>query len=119
MRSTTEVFEAHLECRKLGDVERDIRENYAADVILLTLTGVYRGHDGVRHTASQLQRYLPDGAFEYRIKHVLGEYAYLNWHGTSPEGEVRDGADGFHIREGRIVAQTIHYTIEKKRDQRP
>ncbi|MBV8349923.1 MAG: nuclear transport factor 2 family protein, partial [Mycolicibacterium sp.] len=27
---------------------------------------------------------------------------------------VRDGADSFVIEDGWIVAQTIHYTVEKK-----
>jgi hypothetical protein len=29
---------------------------------------------------------------------------------------VRDGADSYLIENGKIVAQTIHYTVEQKQD---
>ncbi len=35
----------------------------------------------------------------------------LKWTGHSSAGSVRDGVDSYVIRDGRIVAQTIHYTL--------
>jgi hypothetical protein len=42
---------------------------------------------------------------------VVGELAFLKWTARCPRAEVGDGADSFWIRDGRIVAQTIHYTV--------
>lgn len=110
-RSTQEVFDDHLNKRMRGEVEADIGSNYAEDVVLMTGTGVYRGRDGVRASAEELNHYLPEADFEYRTRLVEGEFAFLEWTGRSPKGTVCDGADGFVIRDGRIVAQTIHYTV--------
>lgn len=111
-RSAAEVFESHLQLRDAQDLEADIRTNYAPDVVLMTCTGVFRGHDGVRASAAELNRYFPDGKFEYVRRMVEGDIAFLVWTGRSPVGEVKDGADSFVIRDGRIVAQTIHYTVD-------
>jgi hypothetical protein len=40
--------------------------------------------------------------------------AFLEWTATCATARVRDGADSFWIRGGRIVAQTIHYTVEPR-----
>jgi hypothetical protein len=112
-RSAAEVFASHLELRKKQDVEGDIAANYAQDVVLITCTGVFRGHDGVRASARELNRYFPDGKFDYVVRTVDGEVAFLVWTGHSPAGEVKDGSDTFVIRNGRIVAQTIHYTVDR------
>ena len=45
-----------------------------------------------------------------------GEVGYLEWTADGPTARVRDGADSFVIRDGRIVAQTIHYTVEPLAD---
>lgn len=112
MRTTGEVFEDHLAKRKEGDVDGDIDTNYADDVVLLTGTGIYKGHDGVRQSASELSHYLGDGSFNYDLKLVEGEYAFLEWSASGQNGNVRDGADGFVVRDGKIVMQNIHYTVE-------
>lgn len=112
-RSTGEVFEDHLRLRQQHNVEEDIARNYAADVVILTLEGVFHGHEGVRHTSRTLHELLPGGHYHYLKKQVAEEYAYLEWSGTSSQGdaEVQHGADGYVIRDGRIVAQMIHYYV--------
>lgn len=112
-RSAQEVFDDHLRRRRLNDAESDILTNYADDVVMLTCTGVFRGHEGVRACARELQKYFPDGRYEYVHTLVDGEVAFLVWSGRSPVGEVRGGADSFVIRRGKIVAQTIHYMVDR------
>lgn len=112
-RSTEEVFDSHLRLREAHDLEADIAANYAEDVVLLTLTGVFRGHDGVRASAAELHKDFPEGRYVYRLRMVDGDVAFLVWSGRSPVGTVRDGADTFVIRDGRIVVQTIHYTVDR------
>jgi hypothetical protein len=111
-RSTREVFEDHLRCRRAGAVEEDLARNYADDVVLLTGLGLFRGKDGVRQSAHALLRQLPCFVYEYRTKLVEGELAFLEWSGRCATGQVEDGADSFWVRGGRIVAQTIHYTVQ-------
>jgi hypothetical protein len=113
-RSAAQVFESHLELRKRNDLETDLATNYAKDVLQLTCTGIYHGHDGVRASAQELGKCLPDGEYTYVKRLVEGEVAFLVWTGRSPAGHVCDGVDSFVIRDGRIVAQTIHYTVDHK-----
>lgn len=40
-----------------------------------------------------------------------GEVGFLEWTAEADGGRVDDGADSYVIRNGRIVAQTIHYTV--------
>jgi len=42
---------------------------------------------------------------------VEGELGFLEWSARGSGAEVEDGADSYLIRDGRIVAQTIHYTV--------
>ena len=113
-RTTEEVFLDHLEKRKAGLIEEDIQENYAPDVVQLTCTGIYRGHKGVREGSCMLKESLPEGKFDYYNVLVDGEMAFLEWRGFSDDKEVKEGADSFLIRGGKIVAQTIHYKVERK-----
>lgn len=74
--------------------------------------GVFRGHGGVRELSRKLQEQLPNCTFRDGTQLVVDDLAFLEWTATSDAGQVRDGADSFVIRDGRIVGQTIHYTIE-------
>lgn len=114
MRTTTEVFEDHLAKRLAGNLEGDIKENYAEDVILLTGTGAFEGHDGVRKSASELEEYVGDIPFEYNHTLIKDNYAFLEWTAKDGNKAVFDGADGFVIENGKIVLQTIHYSVDKR-----
>ena len=114
-RTTREVFEDHLELRTRGQVETDIQRNYADDVVLIINGKVLRGHDSIRHCAASLAHDISDAEFIYRTKVVDGEIAYLEW-GIDCDGVcIDDGVDTFLIRDGRIVAKTVHYTVTGKR----
>lgn len=113
-RSTQDVFEDHLGLADAQDVATDIARNFAADCVLLTGYGVFRGHAGVREAAALLQRQLPDARFTYRTRMHEGEIAFLEWEAEATTASVHDGADSFLIRDGRIVAMTIHYTVRPK-----
>lgn len=110
-RSAEEVFEDHLELRRKGDLEEDLRRNYAPDVVLLTVNSNATGHDALRMSAKRLEEQLPDAEFEYDAKQVNGSYALLIWSATSPRFDAVEGADSFVIENGKIVLQTIHYGL--------
>jgi hypothetical protein len=112
-RTTKEVFEDHLQKRLAGDLEDDIRNNYAADVVMLTHRGVFRGAEGVRNCAAELARSLGGSDYRYDKKLIDGGFAYLVWRGFNGDKHVCDGADSYAIREGKIIMQTIHYTVKE------
>ncbi|MFC0623296.1 YetF domain-containing protein [Kribbella deserti] len=110
-RPTSAVIEAHLHCRRSRDVESDLSCNYSHDVVLLSAEGVNRGHDGVRRLAGILHSYLDhNGEWSCVRLQIDGEIAVLQWRGTGPGLRIHDGVDTFVVRDGRIVAQTIHYS---------
>lgn len=80
--------------------------------MILSSDGVRHGYDGLRAQADKMQRKLPNCTFHYGTRLVEGEIAFLEWTAEADGARVRDGADSYLIRDGRIVAQTIHYTVE-------
>lgn len=114
VRTTTEVFEDHLHKRLKGEVKEDISTNFSPDVIVLTGTGAFYGQDGVQESAKQLAEVLGSATFEYRHTLVEGEYAFLEWTATADGKKVCDGADSFVMRDGKIVFQSIHYSLDER-----
>ncbi len=112
-RSPKEVLDDHLKESQNGSVEADLARNYAEDIVVLMRGEVYYGHNSVRQLAALLSRELPNATFEYRSVVVAGEVGFLEWNGRSSQACVDDGADSYVIREGKIVAQTIHYTVKR------
>ncbi len=110
-RPPTEVLDDHLRESQHGSVEDDLARNYAEDLVVLTAGGVFRGHDGLRQLAQRLREELPDATFEYTACVVEGEVGFLEWSARGRGAEIKDGADSYLIRDGRIIAQTIHYTV--------
>lgn len=117
-RAPREVLDDHLALAAAGDWETDLARNVAEDVVVLTGFGVFEGREQVRVLAELLDAQLPGGRFEYTTVVVRGEVGFLEWRAEADGARVRDGADSFVIRDGRIVAQTIHYTVETTGDRR-
>jgi hypothetical protein len=122
-RSAREVLDDHLDLAKDWgggkDIERifeeDIRRNVSEACVVLTNRGVFRGHEGVRHLARMLAEELPEHrSFEYTYRAVEGRMGFLEWAYEDNYVRVRDGADSYLIENGKIVAQTIHYTVEQR-----
>lgn len=114
VRSTADVFDDHLRRALAGDTEGDIALNYAQNVVLLTGIGILRGHEGVRRSRAVLAADVPSARISVLTCLVEGDHAFLEWLAVAEQVRVDDGADGFTIRDGRIVAQTIHYTVHHR-----
>ncbi len=110
-RSTSEVFEDHLDLAQQGKFEEDIARNFSDDCIILTNRGAFRGHSGLHELAGLLQQEIPDAEYAYINKLVEGRFALLEWTADCGAIAVHDGADSFVIENGLVVAQTIHYTL--------
>lgn len=112
-RSAKEVLDDHLRESQTGSVEADLARNYAEDVVVLMRGEAHHGHEGIRGLARLLRQELPDASFEYRSCVVAREFGFLEWSGRGDQAYVEDGADSYVIREGKIIAQTIHYTVQR------
>ena len=112
-RNSRDVLAAHLRLRKAGDLERDLRENYSPDVVVLTARAVFRGHEGVRRSAHRLWLALGETG-SYTYSHVFADdrMALLEWRGGDERRQIRCGVDSYLIENGWIAAQTIHYRVE-------
>lgn len=117
-RAAKEVFDDHLALAAEGVLEEDLARNYHEDCVILINSGEYRGHAGARRLARQLEQEMPEAKFEYITRLVSGRFAFLEWTGTSRTSTVEDGADSFVIENGKIVAQTIHYTLVPAKNMR-
>ena len=122
-RSAREVLDDHLNiARDWGGeggfeeiLEEDLRRNVAKDIVILFNKGTYRGHEGVKELARMLFEELPEHtAFEYTYTSVEGRMALLEWAYEDSTTRISDGADSYLIENGKIIAQTIHYTVEEK-----
>jgi hypothetical protein len=69
------------------------------------------GRDGLLHLADLLRKELPNAQFEYGVRLLEGNVGFLEWTAHVDGAVVKDGADSYVIDDGRILAQTIHYTV--------
>ncbi len=111
-RTTAEVIEDHLRRRMDNDIDGDIRHNYADEVAVLTSDGARFGADGVRELHKRLRRTVPH---RYEIVSLLthGRFGFIAWRAREPGKSVEDGADSFVVEDGRIVFQSIHYSVQE------
>jgi hypothetical protein len=110
-RTTQEVIDDHLRLAAENDVEADLERNVAEDIVLLSGRGVFRGHNGVRELARQLIGEVPNGEWVYGARRFAGRMGFLEWTVESGPFRIPDGADSYLVEQGKIQAQTIHYTL--------
>jgi hypothetical protein len=121
-RSAREVLDDHLDiANEWGDLPledvlaEDLRRNVSENIVILINRGTFRGYDGVRELAQLLSEELPEhAAFQYTYVAAEGPLGLLEWTYEDSTTRVRDGVDSYVIENGKIVAQTIHYTVERR-----
>jgi hypothetical protein len=106
-RSTRDVFDDHLDLAQQGLLDDNITRKLLGDCVILTNRGAFRGHEGRRQLASLLQQEIPDAEHGYINRLVESRFALLERTAVT----VNDGADSFVIENGKLVAQTIYYTL--------
>lgn len=117
-RTTEEVINDHLACRQAGNLEADIAHNYSDDVTILTMEGTYHGAAGVRANAAELRGYFGPAEFSFPVIRSADRFAYIEWRTHTPDRNTTDGADSFVVENGKIVCQTIRYTVSRNREAR-
>ena len=121
-RTAREVLDDHLDvANRWTDasfeevLEEDLRRNVSEDIVVLINRGTFRGHEGVRQLARMLAEELPEHrAFGYSYVAVDGRVGLLEWTYEDDRVRVSDGVDSYLIEDGKVVGQTIHYTVESK-----
>jgi len=78
-RQAVDVLRDHLALREEGELEEDLRRNYARDVALLTARGILRGHDGVRESAAFLYEAARGHRYRYHLTVEDDRMAMLEW----------------------------------------
>ncbi|MFI7643339.1 nuclear transport factor 2 family protein [Nonomuraea sp. NPDC049400] len=116
-RSAYDVIADHLWLRQQKALEEDLRRNYHPQVVLLSAEGVSYGHDGVRALTHVLRSYVPEADYRYHQIVVEGPYAMVEWTARGSQTEIHNGADSYVISNGRIIAQTIHYSTRSRPGQ--
>lgn len=114
-RTTVEVFLDHLELRKLGRLEDDIKRNYDEHVLIVSNVGTFYGHDGVRHSAHLLGLLLPTLKYKFDTLLIRGQIAFEEWEAEASRVEVHNGIDAFVISTGKIKIQTIWYESQPRK----
>ena len=114
-RSFRAVFDDHLRLSEMGDFENDLRRNFSTDIVVLMENKIYRGHEDARGIAKRLLGELPNGKYQNNIILLDKEIGMLEWKAQSDIAEVLDDVDSYIFRDGKIIAQTIHYTVTKLR----
>lgn len=122
-RSPIEVLKDHLNlAQDWGTAEQfqrslddDLARNVSEEIVVIMNRGIFRGHVGVRELADALGQELPEhNSFHYDFVAVDGGLGLLEWTYEDSQVRVRDGVDSYVIEGGKIVGQTIHYTLEPK-----
>ena len=123
-RSAREVLDDHLNIANAWADEplehliaEDLRRNISENIVILINRGTFHGYEGVRELARMLAAELPEhAAFQYTYVAAEGPVGLLEWTYADSTVRVRDGVDSYVIDNGKIVAQTIHYTLERRSD---
>jgi ketosteroid isomerase-like protein len=105
---TRQVVERHLESLLAGDVARTL-EDYTDESVLLTAGTVIRGLDELRGIFDQAcSTIFKPGTYAFTLDSMVvnGEHALITWHLDFEGGKAPFGFDSFHVRDGKILAQT-------------
>jgi hypothetical protein len=112
---TAAVLDHHLEAFADQDLEETMID-YDDDSIVVTNMGVFRGLEEIEGLFAELfEEFSQDGAtIEVDDTIVEGGFAYLLWHGDTPENAYEFCTDTFYIPDGTIEFQTFAGKIEPK-----
>jgi uncharacterized membrane protein YcaP (DUF421 family) len=112
-RSTELVLDDHLARRRRGDLDGDLTDNYAHDVVVLSDRGVGSGRDAVRELAVRVRSYEP-GRLSVEPVIVGPDIGLVRWRALERDGETAGigGVETLVVSGGRIVAHTVHWCAD-------
>jgi ketosteroid isomerase-like protein len=115
MTTTEDVLDHHLDAFGSQDLKATL-EDYTDDSVIITNMGVFRGVDEIEGLFEGLYEEFaaPEASVVVDQQTVEGEYAYIVWHGETPENDYEFCTDTFVVRDGTIHRQTFAGKIEPK-----
>lgn len=115
MSDTTAVLEHHLDAFGNQDLE-EVMVDYTDDSVVVTNMGVFRGLDEIEGLFADLfAEFSQDGStIDVDDTVVEGDFAYLLWHGETPDNGYEFCTDTFHIPDGTINYQSFAGQIHPK-----
>lgn len=115
MSDTQSVLDDHLDAFANQDLEK-VMVDYTDDSTVVTNMGVFRGLEEIEGLFADLfEEFSQEGStIEVDDTVVDGEFAYLLWHGESPDNVYEFCTDTFHIPGETIDFQTFAGKIEPK-----
>lgn len=115
MASTKDVLDHHLSCMMKGDLEGTLSD-YAVDAVVLTPGGPVKGHKAMRPGLQALMAEFvrPGVSLSVKQQCIEGEYAYLVWAAETPDNVYEIGSDTFHVKDGKILAQSYVFKVAPK-----
>ena len=109
--STTEaVLLHHGKAVNSGNMDM-ILEDYTEASVLYIPTGTYRGLDGIKKGFEAMGKiFTPEVSASFKTikQEIIGEYAYMLW---SAPPSIPFAGDTFHIRNGKILLQSVIFQI--------
>jgi len=113
--STEDVLDHHLDAFTAQDLDECLVD-YTDDSIIVTNMGVFRGLDEIEELfAGLFDEFSQAGStIELDEKIVEDEYAYIVWHGETPDNDYEFCTDTFVVEDEKIHRQTFAGKIEPK-----
>ena len=111
-RTAQEVYTHHAQAMVSGDLDT-ILSDYAEDAVFITRDGALHGTDGVRQAFTKIFADLPSPEFDVRTRILEGDVLFLEWSAHSVHSHAGDGVETFLVRNGQIVMQSAHYTVQR------
>ena len=115
MSDTEDVLDHHLDAFANQDLEK-VMVDYGENSTVVTNLGVFRGLDEIEDLFTELfDEFSQEGAMiEVDDTIIEDEFAYLLWHGDTPDNDYEFCTDTFHIPDDTIQFQTYAGKIEAK-----
>jgi len=113
--TTDDVLDHHLDAFTAQDLDECLVD-YTDDSVIITNMGVFRGLDEIEELfAGLFEEFSQAGStIELDQKTIEDEYAYIVWHGETPDNVYEFCTDTFVIEDGTIRRQTFAGKIEPK-----
>lgn len=115
MSDTRSVLDHHLDAFADQDLD-EIMLDYGDESVVVTNVGVFRGLDGIEDLFADLFDEFSQAGTSLAVDDTVveGDFAYLLWHGETPDNVYEFCTDTFHVPGDVIEFQTFAGKIEPK-----
>jgi ketosteroid isomerase-like protein len=115
MSTTKEILDHHWDAFTTQDLDM-VMEDYDDDSVVITNLGTFHGLDGIEELFTGIfdEFSQPGSTAELEMEEIVGDTAYIVWHGETPDNEYTFATDTFRIEDGVITVQTFGGKIDAK-----